>query len=673
MPPGSIRGSSLGPGRVGTPGMAPGTAMSRAGSAPLSPHHRHTGSQGTHGHENIDVNDNIKVVVRVRPPTEREIQNRDDCAVVVDDAMHMQVAFPTQQGPSTRRFAFHGCLAPDSSQSDVLHACGITQLLDAALSGFHATIFAYGQTGSGKTFTMSGREERIGLEDYAGDTDDGIVTRAALYLFEQIGRRRDGYTYNLRASYCEIYNEGLYDLLKFTQQQLAVRWDSGKGFYVPDLYVRSCNTLNDMMQVISRGMAHRRMGSHELNLESSRSHSIMTIHCDATPVNSQNPEQGVRYGKVSFVDLAGSERLRDTKSTGDSALKETSSINRSLFTLGKVISALADNQPGLHVPYRDSKLTKLLMDSLGGSALALMIACCSPSATHVEETLSTLSYATRAKNIRNTPFVQMDPKDAMIAALQREVHLLRSENSYLRDQVAASTLPSGMATPLESGRAMSLTSQLEDMGAAGQGLGPGFGSPDQQEALFGGDASHMGPQMGVAMFGSRPSSNLGPSRGPPELEPSQSVPDPVPVPSNSVPSIFGAPTSATVNLAAQAMNGHGSSGGGVSPTELAKKLAEAQRLVVRFSRENERLSSTNEQLRVRRLVVDNDYKGALDEVDVLRGRLESLESAFLQSADSSSILTQVLREHEPELLAAHLSKASLAGPHYGAARAANCV
>ena len=106
-------------------------------------------------------------------------------------------------------------------------------------------------------------------------------------------------------------------------------------------------------------------------------------------------------------------------------------------------------------------------------------------------------------------------------------------------QVAASTLPSGMATPLESGRAMSLTCQLEDMGAAGQGLGPGFGSPDQQEALFGGDASHMGPQMGVAMFGSRPSSNLGPSRGPPELEPSQSVPDPVPVPSNSVPSIFG--------------------------------------------------------------------------------------------------------------------------------------
>ncbi|KAK9820703.1 hypothetical protein WJX74_009789 [Apatococcus lobatus] len=653
MPANSTRCSSLGPGRVGSPGLMPGTPMSRSGSAPPSPHHRHTSSHAGSSHENIDVNDNIKVVVRVRPPTEREVSNRDECAVSVNDAMHMQVTFPTQQGPSTRGFAFHGCLAPDSSQSDVLHACGITQLLDAALSGFHATIFAYGQTGSGKTFTMSGREERIGLENYAGDTDDGIVTRAALYLFEQIQRRRDGYTYSLRASYCEIYNEGLYDLLKFTQQQLPVRWDSGKGFYVPDLYVRSCSTLNDMMQVISRGMAHRRMGSHELNLESSRSHSIMTIHCDATPVNSQNPEQGVRYGKVSFVDLAGSERLKDTKSTGDSALKETSSINRSLFTLGKVISALADNQPGLHVPYRDSKLTKLLMDSLGGSALALMIACCSPSAAHVEETLSTLSYATRAKNIRNTPFVQMDPKDAMIAALQREVHLLRSENSFLRDQAVASALPSGMATPMEASRAPSLGSyvQLDDIqGPIGQSPPPGISSPaEQPERLFGSEALQMGAQMGMPSFSNQPPSHLGPSRAPPDMEPLPRLPG------SPSPPFFGNVSNANAGSTIMPVNSS-SDQMGVSPEKLAKKLAEAQRLVVQFSRENERLSSTNEQLRHRRLVVDNDYKGALDEVDVLRGRLESLESAFLQSADSSSILTQVLREHEPELLAAHLSK-----------------
>jgi hypothetical protein len=130
--------------------------------------------------------------------------------------------------------------------------------------------------------------------------------------------------------------------------------------------------------VVARGLRHRRVGSHNLNLESSRSHAILTLHVDAAPARPGDRDFGTtRMGKLVFVDLAGSERLRDSKSAGD-ALRETASINRSLFMLGKVISALASGATGALVPYRESKLTKLLMDSLGGSALSLMIACCSP-------------------------------------------------------------------------------------------------------------------------------------------------------------------------------------------------------------------------------------------------------------------------------------------------------
>jgi hypothetical protein len=245
----------------------------------------------------------------------------------------------------------------------------------------------------------------------------------------------DGCKYSIRASYSEIYNEALYDLLCFDQRQLSLRWDPVKGFHAPDLTLQECATLLDAQEVVACGLRHRRVGSHSLNLESSRSHAILTVHIDAVPVRPEAADFGsTRMGKVVFVDLAGSERLKDSHSEGI-AMRETASINRSLFMLGKVISCLASGAKGSVVPYRESKLTKLLMDSLGGSALSLMIACCSPSSAHLEETLSTLSYATRAKNIKNAPAVQMDPQQAAFAALRREIKVLRAENAYLRDQM----------------------------------------------------------------------------------------------------------------------------------------------------------------------------------------------------------------------------------------------
>lgn len=328
----------------------------------------------------------------------------------------------------------------------------------------------YGQTGSGKTYTISGRDDDTTNnnfqqfnDEYSSSNDDGIVSRSLAYIYSQLDARNaalsasdlpagtagtspdptasstillgDGCRYSVRTSYSEIYNEALYDLLCFDQRQLSLRWDPVKGFHAPDLTLQDCPELVNAQEVVARGLRHRRVGSHALNLESSRSHAIFTVHIDAVPMRPGAEDYGsTRMGKVVFVDLAGSERLKDSQSEG-TAMRETASINRSLFMLGKVISALASGAKGAIVPYRESKLTKLLMDSLGGSAMSLMIACCSPSAVHLEETLSTLSYATRAKNIKNAPAVQMDPHQAALAALRRELRLLRTENAFLREQL----------------------------------------------------------------------------------------------------------------------------------------------------------------------------------------------------------------------------------------------
>jgi kinesin family member 12 len=170
-----------------------------------------------------------------------------------------------------------------------------------------------------------------------------------------------------------------------------------------------------LIAVLHEGMKNRKSGSHELNKDSSRSHSILTVYLISETVSQEDGHIFKKYGKISFVDLAGSERLKESKSQGEMA-KETGSINKSLFTLGKVISMLSseknpNNLNQKYIPYRDSKLTMLLMDSLGGSSKALMIACVSPSHMWAEETISTLNYATRTMNIKNKPIIQMDAKE----------------------------------------------------------------------------------------------------------------------------------------------------------------------------------------------------------------------------------------------------------------------
>eukprot|EP00753_Platysulcus_tardus_P021630 PLAT9066.1.p1 GENE.PLAT9066.1~~PLAT9066.1.p1 ORF type:complete len:860 (-),score=368.60 PLAT9066.1:1512-4091(-) len=389
---------------------------------------------------------NVRVVVRLRPLN--DVERADGETEIVspsDGGSGATVAMPAPGGRTKRKtFKLDGCLAPDVDQDGLFQNCGVKQLLTSALDGYAATVFAYGQTGSGKTYSLSGLEERLGSVGSDDGGSAGLIPRSVAFLFDEIAAR-EGTTYTVHASFCEIYNEQVFDLLHPDSGNLPVRWGSDKGFYVQGLLVVEVESLDDIKAVMAEGHRNRRIGSHELNLDSSRSHSLLTVTLTSETVDPDDGHTVLRGGKVVFVDLAGSERLRDSKSEG-LARKETSSINRSLFVLGKVISSLSEGKSS-HVPYRDSKLTKLLMDSLGGKSMTLMIACCSPAKRYMEETLSTLGYAQRTRSIHNKPEVLMDAKEKLISNLRREIGLLRMENDHLKAMLRMPPPPPGMLPP----------------------------------------------------------------------------------------------------------------------------------------------------------------------------------------------------------------------------------
>jgi hypothetical protein len=353
--------------------------------------------------------ENVRVVVRLRPLSQSELDANDyEIAKVEGDGRGLQMLLPSEEDyagnvrQKKKQFAMDRCLTTGVSQEQVFQDSGVIDLLKSALGGFSATVFAYGQTGSGKTYTMCGNQD-LEWDEYTTNAFDGIIPRAIRYIFQQIAEQSDqGKAYTIRASFLEIYNEKVRDLWNPSSGALSIReyppgyWG---GFYVEDLYIFECTSSDDMMFMLWEGMRHRAVGSHLLNKDSSRSHSMLTLYLESEEEVDGNPY--VKFGKISFVDLAGSERLKETQSgdshgrdfastfknrasmKGDEMLKETGQINKSLFTLGKVISALGGkkkNGKKEYVPYRDSKLTKLLMDSLGGTSKALMvIALCSNS------------------------------------------------------------------------------------------------------------------------------------------------------------------------------------------------------------------------------------------------------------------------------------------------------
>ncbi|CAG9311244.1 unnamed protein product [Blepharisma stoltei] len=375
--------------------------------------------------------ESIRVCIRIRPLNQRESSTGNSSCIDVQNPKNLLL----KMKGGMRNYTFHHIFDVDAQQGEVFSETGVHSLLDSALEGYSCTAFAYGQTGSGKTYSMAGVEERFGRQDYTSDETDGIIPRAISYVWQRMASRQERYF--VKSGFFEIYNEQVRDLLNPSSGVLHCRWNAKQGFFVEELMIVDCTNIDDLIAVLHEGMKNRKSGSHELNADSSRSHSILMIYF-ISEITSEDGHSFKRYGKMYFVDLAGSERLKETKSQGD-MLNETKNINKSLFTLGKVISALGDKKNrGLkpHVPYRDSKLTMVLMDSLGGSSRAIMIACVSPANAYIEETTSTLNYATRAMNIQNKPLLQVDNSEYLILNLRREAQLLKLENEYLKEQLA---------------------------------------------------------------------------------------------------------------------------------------------------------------------------------------------------------------------------------------------
>ncbi|XP_058986852.1 kinesin-like protein KIF13A isoform X3 [Musca domestica] len=377
--------------------------------------------------------DKIKVAVRVRPFNRREVELGTKCIVEMDKhqtILHNPPAIDkieSRKPPKT--FAFDHCffsLNPDdekyASQETVFDCLG-RDILDNAFQGYNACIFAYGQTGSGKSYTMMGSQE-----------SKGIIPRLCDNLFSAIANKTtQDLMYKVEVSYMEIYNEKVHDLLdpKPNKQSLKVREHNVMGPYVDGLSQLAVASYMDIDNLMTEGNKSRTVAATNMNAESSRSHAVFSVVLTQILTDQASGVTGEKVSRMSLVDLAGSERAVKTGAVGD-RLKEGSNINKSLTTLGLVISKLADQSNGKKggndkfVPYRDSVLTWLLKDNLGGNSKTVMVATISPSADNFEETLSTLRYADRAKRIVNHAVVNEDPNARIIRELRHEVETLRN-------------------------------------------------------------------------------------------------------------------------------------------------------------------------------------------------------------------------------------------------------
>jgi len=289
------------------------------------------------------------------------------------------------------------------------------------LEGYNGTIFAYGQTGTGKTHTMTG---------VIGDNSlRGIMPRAFDDIFGHITADSDQTQFLVRASYLEIYNEEVRDLLsKNPKNRLELHEKVDSGVYVKDLSYFAAKSSDEVRKIMYIGSKNRSVGETMMNAHSSRSHSLFTITIERSELGADG-KQHIRVGKLNMVDLAGSERIAKTGATGD-RLKEATKINLSLSTLCHVISSLTDPK-STYIPYRDSKLTRLLQDSLGGNTKTVMIANVGPADYNFDETMNTLRYASRAKNIQNKPRINEDPKDALLREYQEEITKLKEQLNAL--------------------------------------------------------------------------------------------------------------------------------------------------------------------------------------------------------------------------------------------------
>lgn len=357
--------------------------------------------------------ESVRVMVRARPFNDRE--KGKGCKNCIEaDMANCQVILNNPTDADLSKAFGYDAVFPTSVSQQTVYEQSSFPIIESVLDGYNGTIFAYGQTGCGKTHTMMGNPAKEELR--------GIIPRAFEHIFGKIGSSGQK-NYLIRCSYIEIYNEEIHDLIgKDWNIKLELKESSDKGLFIKDVAMHVVKSVAEIENLMNLGTKNRSVGETAMNKDSSRSHSIFTIYIEASEKDEKGNER-ITGGKLNLVDLAGSERQSRTQATGD-RLKEANKINLSLSALGNVISALVDGKSS-HVPYRDSKLTRLLQDSLGGNTKTVMIANVSPASDSYDETLGTLRYASRAKNIKNQPKVNEDPKDAMIREYADEIKRLK--------------------------------------------------------------------------------------------------------------------------------------------------------------------------------------------------------------------------------------------------------
>ncbi|XP_038063245.1 chromosome-associated kinesin KIF4A-like [Patiria miniata] len=315
-----------------------------------------------------------------------------------------------------KAFTYDFTYGPNTMQ-EMVYQSAVSPLVQGIFKGYNATVLAYGQTGSGKTYSMG---SGYNLTD---EETMGIIPRVITDLFMGIDDRPDT-EFLLKCTYLEIHKEDIHDLLNTSlkKEHLAVREDPEGGIKVSGLQEVIVRNASELEQCLEQGSGGRTTGSTAMNAQSSRSHAIFTI---ALEMRKKDDSDNYCHAKFHLVDLAGSERAKKTQAQGE-RLKEGININRGLLALGNVISALGDeNGRKGHIPYRDSKLTRLLQDALGGNSQTLMLACVSPADSNMEETLNTLRYADRARQIKNKPIVNRDPQSAELTRLKQQVQQLQ--------------------------------------------------------------------------------------------------------------------------------------------------------------------------------------------------------------------------------------------------------
>ncbi|XP_043308859.1 kinesin-like protein KIF27 isoform X6 [Cervus canadensis] len=373
----------------------------------------------------------VKVAIRIRPLLYKEIlHNHQACVRVIPNTQQIIIG-------KDRIFTFDFVFGKNSTQDEVYNTC-IKPLVLSLIEGYNATVFAYGQTGSGKTYTIGGGHVASVVEG-----QKGIIPRAIQEIFQNISEK-PSIDFNIKVSYIEVYKEDLRDLLELetSVKDLHIREDEKGNTVIVGAKECQVESADEVMSLLEMGNAARHTGTTQMNEHSSRSHAIFTISLCQVDKNRKAAEDGSWHShrhivsKFHFVDLAGSERVTKTGNTGE-RFKESIQINSGLLALGNVISALGDpRKKSSHIPYRDAKITRLLKDSLGGSAKTVMITCVSPSSSDFDESLNSLKYANRARNIRNKPTLNFSPESDRMDEMEFEIKLLREA---LQSQQASSS------------------------------------------------------------------------------------------------------------------------------------------------------------------------------------------------------------------------------------------